>query len=75
METWPFAELTPLQRRDRERMESAMRAGTLLRWPAGMAVFAMAATLAACGGGDPEPEQASERVPAQPACVASGVCK
>lgn len=76
---WPFAELTALQQRDVSRMEAALRAGTLPRWPAGMQVFAAAATaiaLTACGGGDPEPAEAQrERVPTPPACAESaGAC-
>lgn len=73
---WPFADLTPLQQRDRARMESALRAGTLPRWPAGMAAFAMAAALTACGGGDPEPQPEREHIPTPPACAASsGSCQ
>lgn len=78
--TWPFADLTPLQQRDRARMEAALRAGALPRWPAGMGVFAAAAAaalIAGCGGGDPEPTTPErERVPTPPACAASqGACQ
>lgn len=40
-------------------------------------ILLMAVTLAACGGGDPEPDEpARERVPAPPACAASaGACQ
>lgn len=57
---WPGAPLTAQQQRERRAMQAALKAGTLARWPAGLATFAgvaaATALITACGGGDPEPD-------------------
>lgn len=73
---WPGAPLTPAQRREQQAMQRALKAGTVARWPAGIAAAAAAVIVAACGGGDPEQDLAQRDVgivtPVD--CAASGVC-
>ena len=71
---WPGAPLTAQQQRERRAMQAALKAGTLARWPAGLAFAAATVLITACGGGDPDDAERTEHIIQPPVCAASGAC-